>query len=117
MCGVIFFEKICIPSLKLVKPGPHCGRERNHPGSDAVPYEEPEMIIVMNQEIVLNFPRIDIIRRKANPVWIKLRELLKQGREEGIFHFRSLDHTMITVLGVILFHKRDADSRKGFERS
>ena len=42
MCGVIFFEKICIPSLKLVKPGPHCGRERNHPGSDAVPYEEPD---------------------------------------------------------------------------
>lgn len=51
--------------------------------------------------------RFVIIRRKANPVWIKLRELLKQGREEDIFHFRSLDHTMTTVLGVILFHMRD----------
>nr|WP_246427807.1 TetR family transcriptional regulator [Paenibacillus phyllosphaerae] len=67
---------------------------------------EPELVVLLNQEIALNSPRIDIIRRNAFPIWIKLRELLRQGREDGVFHFRSLDHTMMTVLGNVLFHKQ-----------
>ncbi|MFB9328786.1 TetR/AcrR family transcriptional regulator [Paenibacillus aurantiacus] len=68
--------------------------------------EEPEMIIVLNQEIALNSPRIEVIRRNANPVWLQLRELLREGREKGVYQFRSLDHTFMSVLGNILFHKQ-----------
>ncbi|MFC4100876.1 TetR/AcrR family transcriptional regulator [Paenibacillus xanthanilyticus] len=68
--------------------------------------EEPEMIILLNQEIAMNSPRIEVIRRNANPVWLQLKEMLREGREKGVYRFRSLDHTLMTVLGNILFHKQ-----------
>lgn len=67
---------------------------------------EPEMISLLQQEIVLQSPRMNKIQELTMPVWILLRDWLKLGREQGVFHFRSLDHTFISVLGSILFHNK-----------
>jgi len=68
--------------------------------------KEPEMISVLQQEIALQSPRMEIIQKFAFPVWAQLRDLLRAGREQGLFQFRSLNNTFMTVLGVILFHKQ-----------
>ncbi|NGM81349.1 TetR/AcrR family transcriptional regulator [Paenibacillus sp. 7124] len=67
---------------------------------------EPEMISLLQQEIVLQSPRMNKIQELTMPIWILLRDWLKLGREQGVFHFRSLDHTFISVIGSILFHNK-----------
>lgn len=37
------------------------------------------------------------------PVWSSLRRLLEQGRQEGIFQFRSLDYTLLLIMGNLIF--------------
>lgn len=68
--------------------------------------KEPDIIRMLQYEIVLNTPRIDIIRRHAFPLWKILRDLLDEGRKQRLFHFRSLDHAFLSTLGTILFHKK-----------
>ncbi|MBW7476426.1 TetR family transcriptional regulator [Paenibacillus oenotherae] len=67
---------------------------------------EPELMRILQHEITLQSPRMDIIRKHAFPVWGELRELLRRGREDGLFRFQSLNYTFLTVLGGILFHKQ-----------
>ncbi|AKG34876.1 TetR/AcrR family transcriptional regulator [Paenibacillus durus] len=67
---------------------------------------EPEMISLLQQEIVLQSPRMDYIQQLTLPIWTLLRDWLKLGRDQGVFRFRSLDHTFISVLGSILFHNK-----------
>ncbi|WP_181438712.1 TetR family transcriptional regulator [Paenibacillus sambharensis] len=67
---------------------------------------EPELISLLQQEIVFQSPRIDIIRKHAFPVWTYVRDLLLEGREQGVFRFRSIDHTFMSMTGAILFHKK-----------
>ncbi|NUU62079.1 TetR family transcriptional regulator [Paenibacillus agri] len=61
--------------------------------------EDSELSNIIKQEIDLDSPRSDIVRIYVHPVWEKVRELLERGREEGFFHFDSLDHTLMFVIG------------------
>lgn len=67
---------------------------------------DPELINIMEQEILMRSPRMEYIQSKALPIWRILKELLELGRKQGVFHFRSLDTTLMSVLGTILFHKK-----------
>ncbi|MFD1774309.1 TetR/AcrR family transcriptional regulator [Paenibacillus rhizophilus] len=67
---------------------------------------EPEIVSILQQEIIMQSPRMDKIQELTLPIWALLRDWLKLGREQGVFHFRSLDHTFISVLGSILFHNK-----------
>jgi AcrR family transcriptional regulator len=68
--------------------------------------QDPELMTILQQEVALQSPRIDVIRHKAFPVWKKLRDVLRTGREEQLFRFRSLDHTMLFVMGTLFIHKQ-----------
>lgn len=65
-------------------------------------YEEPLMISIVQQELFLNGPRMNRISEYTSPVWLKLRELLEDGREKGLFEFRSLDRAMIMIIAAII---------------
>jgi AcrR family transcriptional regulator len=69
---------------------------------------EPDMIQILQQEILFNSARIEVIRKFAFPMWIRLREYLREGRDQGHFRFRSLNNTLLTVLGAVMFHKQTA---------
>jgi len=71
-------------------------------------FEDPEMATIIEQEVWLRTPRIAFIQERVFPFWGKLRDLLRQGREEGVFRFRSLDRTLMMVLGIVLFPKKSA---------
>jgi AcrR family transcriptional regulator len=68
--------------------------------------KDPELITILQLEIILRSPRENIILEYASPVWRKIRELLELGRSKGIYHFESLDSTLLFVLGAILFYKQ-----------
>lgn len=68
---------------------------------------DPEMVAIMQQEIALMSPRIEIIRKHAFPMWRKLRQVLASGRDQGFFHFRSADHAFLFVLGSLFIHKQN----------
>ena len=69
-------------------------------------FRDPDLSTIMEQEIMMRSPRISVIQEKAFPIWRILRDLLRRGREEGVFRFRCLDTTLLMVLGSMLFHKR-----------
>ncbi|WP_424767982.1 TetR/AcrR family transcriptional regulator [Paenibacillus sp. sgz302251] len=68
-------------------------------------YRDPELISIIQQEIIMNTERIQKIRMHVMPMWRLLRHWLEQGREQGIFHFQSLDSTLMSVIGTLLFHR------------
>ncbi len=71
---------------------------------------DPEISDIVHQEFTLHSERIDIIQKYTLPVWLLLRHYLEAGREQGVFHFHSLDHTFLQVMGSILFGSNEAKS-------
>lgn len=63
---------------------------------------EPELTRLFHQEIMLNSPRLDVLRGTKFPLWRKARDLLVEGRRQGKFHFRSLDLTFALITRILL---------------
>lgn len=70
--------------------------------------EDPELIRIIQQEIVMNSPRIQKIGHHVMPMWKLLRQWLSEGREQKLFHFRSLDTTLMSIIGTLLFYRNNA---------
>lgn len=66
---------------------------------------DPQFISIVQQEIVMNSPRIDRIRKHVMPMWAMLRRWIAEGGERGLFHFRSLDTAFMSVTGTLMFHR------------
>lgn len=64
----------------------------------------PEIVRIIQYEIWMRSPRIQVIKSHIFPIWEKLKQYLIQGREQGVFEYRSLPHTTMFVLNTILFH-------------
>lgn len=68
--------------------------------------EDPQMISLIQMEIIAISPRVDKMRELVFPLWKKVRDLLDQGREDGLYEFESLDSTLMFVLGAMFFYKQ-----------
>ncbi|MEI7026954.1 TetR family transcriptional regulator [Paenibacillus sp. y28] len=67
---------------------------------------DPELESIIHQEMNMTSPRVEHVRKYQFRIWRKVRQLLERGREEGIFHFTSLDHTVFVVMGCIIFQEK-----------
>lgn len=67
---------------------------------------DPQLITILQMEIITISPRVEKIRELVYPVWKKVREFLEKGRQDGMYHFESLDSTLMFVLGSIFFYKQ-----------
>lgn len=65
--------------------------------------QDPEISHILHQEFALRSERIATIQQYTFPAWELLRQYLRDGREQGVFHFYSLDQTFLQVIGSILF--------------
>ncbi|AWB46757.1 TetR/AcrR family transcriptional regulator [Paenibacillus sp. CAA11] len=65
-----------------------------------------ELSDMVQRELTLESPRSSIVLKFIDPVWEQVRFLLEQGKREGKFHYESLNHTLLMVIGVCLAHKR-----------
>jgi len=72
----------------------------------ALRWQDPELISILQQEIHLMSPRVESLQKLVFPVWRKFRELLEQGRAQGLYTFESLDNTMLFALGSIFVEKQ-----------
>ncbi|WP_256762092.1 TetR family transcriptional regulator [Cohnella sp. WQ 127256] len=70
--------------------------------------QDPELISIIQQEVILNTSRVHKIREHVVPIWNLLQYWLTEGRTQGVFHFRSLDTAFMSIVGTLLFH-RDSD--------
>ncbi|MOA04647.1 HTH-type transcriptional repressor NicS [compost metagenome] len=68
-------------------------------------YAEPELISIIQQEILMNTERIQKIRQHVMPIWSFLYQWLEEGRAQGLFQFRSADTTFMNIISTLLFHK------------
>lgn len=75
-------------------------------GAAEFTFGNTDIATIMEQEILLRTPRMAFIQQKAFPVWRLLRDFLLEGRRQRAFVFRSIDTTLLMVLGAMLFHKR-----------
>ncbi|WP_051507376.1 TetR family transcriptional regulator [Saccharibacillus sacchari] len=58
---------------------------------------------IVHQEMVRQTPRTVLVQKHIMPAWKLIRGFLEEGRNRGEFHFRSLDMTMVQLLGCVLF--------------
>ncbi|CAN7246045.1 TetR family transcriptional regulator [Paenibacillus sp. LjRoot153] len=68
--------------------------------------EDPQMISLIQMEIITITPRVDKMRELVFPLWKKVRDLLDKGRQDGLYEFESLDSTLMFVLGAMFFYKQ-----------
>lgn len=64
---------------------------------------EPELTLILQNELTLQSARTREIRTYTYPIWQLMRDMLVLGRDQGVFSFRSLDYTLIYVMGTIVF--------------
>lgn len=64
---------------------------------------DPELATILQREIIMKSTRTEGIQLRVFPVWSKLKELLLKGREQGLFHFRSVDQTMLFTIAATIF--------------
>lgn len=63
----------------------------------------PELIQIIQFEIMTGTERAAVIREYAYPIWEGLREWLREGKELGIFRFQSLDTALALLISALLF--------------
>lgn len=66
--------------------------------------DNPEIIRIIQHEILMRSPRAKVPSSYVFPIWGKLKDFLIQGKGQGVFEYRSLSHTTMFVLNSILFH-------------
>ncbi len=66
---------------------------------------DPEMHIMIHQEIAIRSPRIEGLKPYLIPYWEALKGLLERGKKEGIFQFDSMDTALSFVMGTVIFPK------------
>jgi len=69
---------------------------------------DPELASIVHQEFATNSRRAPLIKERMLPVWLKVRELLENGRREGVFRYESLDHTLLFIINTALSMKKAA---------
>ncbi|WP_169577836.1 TetR family transcriptional regulator [Saccharibacillus kuerlensis] len=70
---------------------------------------DPDISRIIHQEITRQTPRTALVQQRIMAGWKLMRSYLEEGRRQELFHFRSLDMTLVQVMGSILF----GDNRSG----
>ena len=74
-----------------------------------------EMSDIVQLEITLRTHRTATVFRFVTLVWTRVRDLLQEGKDQGLFQVESVSYAMLQVMGVALAHKRAKNSRFGFD--
>lgn len=64
---------------------------------------EPELINLLQQEIIMQSPRMEKLQAYVYTLWKQLRDILEAGRAKGCFQFTSLKQTLHFIIGALIF--------------
>ncbi len=68
---------------------------------------DPEIFKIVQQEILLNSTRADLLKSILLPHCYDFRSSLSLGRECALFNFASLDTTLVLILGAVLLSQHN----------
>ncbi|TVY11986.1 TetR/AcrR family transcriptional regulator [Paenibacillus cremeus] len=69
---------------------------------------EPELINLLQQEIMMQSPRLDKVQPIVFALWKQLRAILQAGKATGQFEYESLKHTVHFVVGALIFTRNSS---------
>ncbi|KAA2280848.1 TetR/AcrR family transcriptional regulator, partial [Clostridioides difficile] len=58
-----------------------------------------EMSDIVQLEITLRTHRTATVFRFLDPVWTRVRDLLQEGKDQGLFQVESVSYAMLQVMG------------------
>ncbi|AGK96516.1 TetR family transcriptional regulator [Clostridium pasteurianum] len=70
-------------------------------------FEDPELVTILQQEIIMNSKRTEKFRQVLLPTWIRVKTLLSNGRKEGLFQFKDIDNAISFVMAVAIFPRQN----------
>ena len=66
-------------------------------------HEEHELINILQQEIVMKSPRIEMLKDVFLPSWEELRVILLACKEQNTIHFPSVDLAINFIMGTLMY--------------
>ncbi|WP_426448527.1 TetR/AcrR family transcriptional regulator [Paenibacillus sp. S-38] len=69
---------------------------------------EPELINMLQQEVMMQSPRLERVQSVIHGLWRQLIRILEKGRADGHFHYVSLRHTVQSIIGTLVFARSTA---------
>lgn len=76
-------------------------------GFVAYRYENEELIHILQQEMMMQSPRLRMLSNAYYPSWVHLRAILEAGKRQGWFRFESIVHTVHFVMGAVIFSRQN----------
>lgn len=71
-------------------------------------FKEPELITILQQEIIMNTKRIDTFKQLMVPTWTRVRILLDNGKRERLFEFKNINNAVSFAMSVAIFPRQNS---------
>ncbi|MFB9329262.1 TetR family transcriptional regulator [Paenibacillus aurantiacus] len=68
-------------------------------------HEEAELLNVLQQEMMMNSPRLPRLTGAIHPTWRHLADILRAGAAQGRFRFNSLPMATHFIVGTLIFSR------------
>lgn len=107
--AALFRSLVPLERLQIIeelKPDPVAGIKRLLEEMIRFLHLNPDITRIAFQEVMMDTRRAVHLQPLMQPMWRIMREMLKDGRERGIFRFESLDNTLVMVMATVIFPKR-----------
>lgn len=69
-------------------------------------FDDPELVDILHQEIILKSVRVEKIKDFLIPTWNRIKELLEEGLNAGVFKFTKLSNALSFVMSVVVFPRQ-----------
>ncbi|WP_194542371.1 TetR/AcrR family transcriptional regulator [Paenibacillus sp. JZ16] len=76
-------------------------------GFVAYRYDNEELIHILQQEMMMQSPRLKMLSNAYYPSWVHLRAILEAGKSQGVFQFESIVYAVHFVMGVVIFSRQN----------
>jgi AcrR family transcriptional regulator len=80
-------------------------------------FEDPELVTILQQEIVVHSERSEAIKERLVPIWQRIRFLLEKGNKGGDFEFRSSYNALNFAMSVAVFPRQNPFFRDVVDKS
>ena len=70
-------------------------------------FEDPELVTILQQEIVVQSTRTEAIKDRLVPIWHRIFFILDQGKERGKFQFLNSYNALNFVMSVAVFPRQN----------
>ena len=71
-------------------------------------FEDPELVTILQQELIMNSKRTEKFKQILLPTWIRVKTLLSNGRNEELFAFQNIENALSCVMAIATFPRQNS---------